>query len=89
MWHFSLPLAFHHDNNYEVLWFLPRAKHPVRQSTLRSIMNNNEFKRHRARLDKTQKQMAELRGTSLKTIHSYEQGWRSVPVHVERPIYFL
>ena len=33
--------------------------------------------------------MAELLGTSLKAIHSYEQGWRSVPVHVERQIYFL
>ena len=33
--------------------------------------------------------MAELLGTSLKAIHSYEQGWRTVPVHVERQVYFL
>ena len=33
--------------------------------------------------------MAELLGTSLKAIHSYEQGWRVVPTHVERQIFFL
>ncbi|MCK5416907.1 MAG: helix-turn-helix transcriptional regulator [Desulfobacterales bacterium] len=52
-------------------------------------MNRNEFKKYRKRLDKTQKQMAELLGTSLKAIHSYEQGWRRVPVHVERQVFFL
>ena len=52
-------------------------------------MDKNEFKKYRTRLDKTQKQMAELLGTSLKAIHSYEQGWRTVPVHVERQVYFL
>ena len=52
-------------------------------------MNKNEFKKYRARLNKTQKQMAELLGTSLKAIHSYEQGWRTVPVHVERQVFFL
>lgn len=52
-------------------------------------MNKSEFKKYRKRLGKTQKQMAELLGTSLKAIHSYEQGWRSVPVHVERQVFFL
>jgi len=52
-------------------------------------MKENEFKKYRKRLDKTQKQMAELLGTSLKAIHSYEQGWRSIPVYVERQIFFL
>ena len=33
--------------------------------------------------------MAELLGISLKAIHSYEQGWRNIPVHIERQIYFL
>jgi DNA-binding XRE family transcriptional regulator len=51
--------------------------------TRQVVMNKNEFKRHRKRLRKTQKQMAELLGTSLKAFHSYEQGWRNVPVHVE------
>ena len=52
-------------------------------------MNKKEFKQYRQRLNKTQKQMSELLGTSLKAIHSYEQGWRTVPVHVERQVYFL
>jgi len=33
--------------------------------------------------------MAYLLGVSIKAVHSYEQGWRSVPGHVERQIYFL
>ena len=52
-------------------------------------MNKKEFKKYRQRLNKTQKQMSELLGTSLKAIHSYEQGWRTIPIHVERQIYFL
>jgi DNA-binding XRE family transcriptional regulator len=52
-------------------------------------MNKKDLKKYRKRLHKTQKQMAELLGTSLKAIHSYEQGWRTVPVHVERQVFFL
>ena len=33
--------------------------------------------------------MAQLLGVSIKAVHSYEQGWRSVPVHVERQMFFL
>jgi hypothetical protein len=33
--------------------------------------------------------MAQLLGTSLKAIHSYEQGWRSVPPSAERQMFFL
>ncbi|MBW1805389.1 MAG: helix-turn-helix transcriptional regulator [Deltaproteobacteria bacterium] len=52
-------------------------------------MDNKEFLQIRKKLNKTQKQMAQLLGTSIKAIHSYEQGWRSVPVHIERQIFFL
>ena len=52
-------------------------------------MDKQEFKHFRKRLNKTQKQIAQLLGTSIKAIHSYEQGWRSIPVSVERQIYFL
>lgn len=52
-------------------------------------MDSIEFKRLRKRLSKTQKQMAQLLGVSLKAIHSYEQGWRVVPPAVERQVYFL
>jgi hypothetical protein len=52
-------------------------------------MDTIEFKSFRKKLDKTQKEMAQLLGTSLKAIHSYEQGWRTIPPAVERQLYFL
>ena len=33
--------------------------------------------------------MSQLLGTSLKAIHSYEQGWRTIPPAVERQLYFM
>ncbi len=52
-------------------------------------MEKAEFSRFRKCLQKTQREMAELLGTSIKAVHSYEQGWRTIPVHVERQVYFL
>jgi hypothetical protein len=52
-------------------------------------MDSKEFLYFRKKLKKTQKQMAQLLGVSLKAVHSYEQGWRTVPSHVERQILFL
>ena len=52
-------------------------------------MDSEEFKYFRKKLNRTQKQIAELLGISLKAIHSYEQGWRNVPAHVERQVFFL
>ena len=52
-------------------------------------MDRQEFSSFRQKLQKTQKQMAELLGTSLKTVQSFEQGWRNVPVHIERQMFFL
>lgn len=52
-------------------------------------MESNEFTTYRKRLNKTQKQISQLLGTSLKAIHSYEQGWRTIPAHAERQILFL
>ena len=52
-------------------------------------MDSKEFLYFRKRLNKTQKEMAQLLGTSVKAVHSYEQGWRSVPAHVERQVFFL
>jgi transcriptional regulator with XRE-family HTH domain len=54
-----------------------------------SSMGAREFVEMRKRLNKTQKEMALLLGVSVKAIHSYEQGWRSIPDHVKRQIYFL
>ncbi len=33
--------------------------------------------------------MSQLLGISEKAIHSYEQGWRTIPVHIERQMLFL
>ena len=52
-------------------------------------MTREEFSLARKKLGKTQKSLAELLGVSLKAVQSYEQGWRTVPLHVERQIYFL
>ncbi len=52
-------------------------------------MDREEFTHFRKRLNKTQKQLAQLLGTSLKAVHSYEQGWRAVPGHIERQSLFL
>ncbi len=52
-------------------------------------MEKHDFLEARKKLGKTQKQIAELLGASVKAIQGYEQGWRAVPPHVERQIYFL
>jgi DNA-binding XRE family transcriptional regulator len=52
-------------------------------------MVKKEFSKIRSHLGKTQAQMAQLVGTSLKAIQSFEQGWRNIPVHIERQVLFL
>jgi len=52
-------------------------------------MDKQDFLSARKKLGKTQKQMAELLGSSTKAIQGYEQGWRSAPPHVERQVFFL
>jgi DNA-binding XRE family transcriptional regulator len=52
-------------------------------------MEKWEFSGIRGRLGKTQTQMAQLLGSSLGAIQSFEQGLRKVPVHVERQALFL
>ena len=52
-------------------------------------MTSTEFTAIRKKLEKTQKQLCEIVGGSVKAICSYEQGRRPVPAHVERQLYFL
>ncbi len=52
-------------------------------------MDKQEFSAFRQKLQKTQKQISELLGISLKAVQSFEQGWRKVPAHIERHILFL
>lgn len=53
------------------------------------IMESHEFLFFRKKLKKTQQEMAELLSISVNAVRSYEQGWRSVPAHAERQLYFL
>ena len=52
-------------------------------------LDGAHFARLRASLGKSQRELAELLDISLKAVESYEQGWRKVPAHVERILYFL
>ena len=52
-------------------------------------MDKMEFQYFRQKLQKTQKEMAQLLGTSLKAVESYEQGWRNIPAQVERQVLFF
>ena len=52
-------------------------------------MDKEYFCLIRKKIGKTQKELAELLGISIKTLHSYEQGWRQIPAHAERQILFL
>jgi DNA-binding XRE family transcriptional regulator len=47
-------------------------------------VEKEEFIAARTKLGKTQKEMSQLLGVSVKAIYSYEQGWRSIPTHAER-----
>jgi transcriptional regulator with XRE-family HTH domain len=52
-------------------------------------MGGELFSRLRSALGKSQRELAELLGISIKAVESYEQGWRKVPAHVERLLYFI
>jgi len=52
-------------------------------------MDSKEFRSFRQKLQKTQKQLSQLLGTSLKSIQSFEQGWRKVPAPIERQMLFF
>ena len=52
-------------------------------------MHKKEFLAIRHNLGKTQVQMAQLLGTSLKAVQSFEQGWRNISVPIERQMLFL
>ncbi len=65
------------------LWYNERQEKGVFR------VGKKEFSTARQYLGKTQSQMAQLLGVSLKAIQSFEQGWRNIPVHIERQVFFL
>jgi transcriptional regulator with XRE-family HTH domain len=52
-------------------------------------MEISKFSLIRNYLDKSQSQLGELMGVSTRTIQSFEQGQRNVPVYVERQMLLL
>lgn len=52
-------------------------------------MTRKQFAEARHFLIKTQKEMGQLLGASIKSVQSFEQGWRNIPSHTERQILFL
>ena len=79
------------DHNSSFCFFreVPGRDRDPRDRQVGRPMDRSEFSRARSRLGKTQAQMADLLRTSLKTLQSYEQGWRSIPAHAERQTLFL
>jgi DNA-binding XRE family transcriptional regulator len=65
------------------LWYDERKERGVFR------VGKKEFSTARQYLGKTQRQMAQILGVSLKAIQSFEQGWRNIPVHIERQVLFL
>jgi len=49
-------------------------------------MKQKQFADIRRHFGKTQSQMAQILGVSPKAIQSFEQGWRNIPVHIERQV---
>ena len=52
-------------------------------------MKKKEFAEIRRHLGKTQNEMAQVLGVSTKAIQSFEQGWRNIPVHIERQVLLI
>jgi len=52
-------------------------------------MDKREFSQIRSGLEKTQDQLAQLLGISIKAVQSFEQGWRNIPVHTNVNCYFF
>lgn len=52
-------------------------------------MTKHEFVQIRRNLAKTQSELAQVLGTSLKAVQSFEQGWRNIPAYIERQMLFL
>ena len=52
-------------------------------------MQKEEFKTIRKKLGKTQKELSKVLNISAKTVESYEQGLRNIPLNIQRIIYFI
>ena len=71
-----------------ILYILPHCGMMRKEKGVFRV-EKKEFSTARQYLGKTQSQMAQLLGVSFKAIQSFEQGWRNIPVHIERQLLFL
>jgi DNA-binding transcriptional regulator YiaG len=65
------------------------AREAVAASKAAERMDGRAFARCRALMKRSQRELADILGVSLKAVESYEQGWRRVPANIERILYFL
>jgi DNA-binding XRE family transcriptional regulator len=54
-----------------------------------NLMKPDEFSNYRHFLGQSQSNLADLLGTSLRSVQAYEQGWRDIPPNIERMILYL
>jgi len=52
-------------------------------------MKSDELANYRNFLGLSQRNFADLLGTSLRSIQAYEQGWREIPPNIERMVLYL
>jgi DNA-binding XRE family transcriptional regulator len=52
-------------------------------------MDKKEFQEGRIYLGKTQNQLGRLLCVSQKAVQSFEQGWRNIPIYIERQMMLL
>jgi DNA-binding XRE family transcriptional regulator len=55
----------------------------------RTRMKKKELAQIRRHLRKSQTQMAQILGVSVKSVQSFEQGWRNIPLHIERQVLLI
>jgi DNA-binding XRE family transcriptional regulator len=66
-----------------------KAPRGIIGSIAEAEMNRQQLSIIRHYLGKTQRELAQLLGTSPKAMWSFEKGWRRIPVHVQRQVLFL
>lgn len=74
---------------------VPAAQTPAPPATAMEVeprparMDSATFSRLRRLMRRSQRELADVLGVSVKAVESYEQGWRRVPANIERILYFL
>jgi DNA-binding transcriptional regulator YiaG len=90
VWNLSVAVrSFTVSKEGELILHLATLSYDEKWVGRRFVMEKKQFSEIRRHLGKTQLQMAQLLGISLKAIQSFEQGWRNIPGHIERQVLLL